>query len=552
MSTNRRTFLRNSGMALGSVALGGPALGALAVPRSARAAPASSPSLGPIGLQLYTVRKFMQGDFEGTLQKVAAVGYQQVEFAGLFGRPAREVRVILDRLKLTAPSMHVPFESLDAGWDKVLDDARTLGCRYVVVPSIPGALRASLDDYRRAADKFTRGAEAAARAHIGFAYHNHDIDFAPLDRRLPFDVLMEATDPRLVGMELDLYWIVRSGQDPLRYFNRWPGRCKLVHVKDTFGPPEHHMAEVGAGIIDWPPLLARARAAGCEHFLVEQDDATDPLASIAASASYLRDLKVPAIPAHHGRLKQSIARWTMKDLPLPELCRRAKKIGYDGIDLLYPEEWSAARDAGMTCSMGYASRRSAFIQTGFNDPANHAMLLAELESAIPLAAQAGVPNLIAMFGNRHGATAAEDMANCVTGLAKIAPLAERHGVTICVELLNSRVDHQGYEGDHTAFGVDVVQAVRSLRVKLLYDIYHMQIMEGDVIRTIRNNIPWIAHFHTGGVPGRHEIDSTQELNYRAVAEAVADTGFPGYVAHEFLPVGDPVKAFADAYRIFDV
>jgi hydroxypyruvate isomerase len=206
----------------------------------------------------------------------------------------------------------------------------------------------------------------------------------------------------------------------------------------------------------------------------------------------------------------------------------------------------------MKCSLGYPARRQAFIQNGFNDPANHPMLLAELEASIPLAAQAGVPNLIAMFGNRHGASQAEDMASCVSGLSRIAPLAEKHGVTICVELLNSRIDHIDYEGDHTAFGVDVIQAVGSLRVKLLYDIYHMQIMEGDVIRTIRNNIPWIAHFHTGGVPGRHEIDGSQELNYRAVAEAIAGTGFPGYVAHEFLPVGDPFTSLADAYRIFDV
>ena len=345
---------------------------------------------------------------------------------------------------------------------------------------------------------------------------------------------------------------MRSGQDPLRYFNRWPGRCNLVHVKDTKGAPEHRMTQVGSGIIDWPPLLARARSAGVEHFVVEQDDAAEPLSSIAASFTYLQNLRLPPIPSHHGRLKQSIARWTAKDVPLPDLCRRAKAIGFDGIDLLYPEEWQIARDAGMTCSMGYASRRQAFIQTGFNDPANHAMLLAELEAAIPQAAQAGVPNLIAMFGNRHGLSQAESMASCVAGLSKIAPLAERHGVTICVELLNSRIDHMGYEGDHTAFGVDVVQAVRSLRVKLLYDIYHMQIMEGDVIRTIRSNIPWIAHFHTGGVPGRHEIDASQELNYRAVAQAIADTGFPGYVAHEFLPVGDPFKAFTEAYRIFYV
>jgi hydroxypyruvate isomerase len=542
MTTNRRDFLLASGLAFGTLAL----------PRSVRAAAPSGASLGPVGVQLYSVRKAMQSDFEGTLQKVAAVGYKQVEFAGLFGHASSEVRSMLDRLGLIAPSMHVPFESLDTGWDAVIDDAHRLGCRYVIVPSIPGALRASLDDYRRVADKFTRGAERAAKANLRFAYHNHDIDFAPVERRLPFDVLLDATDPKLVGFELDLYWIVRSGQDPLRYFNRWPGRCKLVHVKDTKGAPEHRMTEVGSGIIDWPPLLARARSAGVEHFVVEQDDAAEPLASIATSFSYLQNLRLPAIPAHHGRLKQSIARWAAKDVALPDLCRRAKRIGYDGIDLLYPDEWQIARDAGMTCSMGYAARRQAFIQTGFNDPANHAMLLAELETAIPLAAQAGVPSLIAMFGNRHGASQAEDMASCVTGLSNIAPLAEKHGVTICVELLNSRIDHIGYEGDHTAFGVDVVQAVRSLRVKLLYDIYHMQIMEGDVIRTIRNNIPWIAHFHTGGIPGRHEIDGSQELNYRAVAQAIADTGFAGYVAHEFLPVGDPFKAFADAYRIFDV
>ena len=546
MTTNRRDFLMTSGFALSTVALG------LALPRTARPAPESGPNLGPVGVQLYSVRKSMQSDFEGTLQKVAAIGYKQVEFAGLFGHSSSEVRSMLDRLGLTAPSMHVPFESLDTGWDAVIDDAHRLGCRYLIVPSIPGALHASLDDYRRAADKFTRGAEAAAKANLRFAYHNHDIDFAPIERRLPFDVLLEATDPKLVGFELDLYWIVRSGQDPLRYFNRWPGRCSLVHVKDTKGAPEHRMTEVGSGIIDWPPLLARARSAGVEHFIVEQDDAAEPLASIAASFSYLKSLRLPAAPKHHGRLKQSIARWTAKDITLPDLCRRAKGIGFDGIDLLYPDEWQVARDAGMTCSMGYASRRQVFIQTGFNDPANHAMLLAELEAAIPQAAQAGVPNLIAMFGNRHGTSQAEDMASCVTGLSKIAPLAEKHGVTICVELLNSRIDHPGYEGDHTAFGVDVIQAVRSLRVKLLYDIYHMQIMEGDVIRTIRNNIPWIAHFHTGGIPGRHEIDGSQELNYRAVAQAIADTGFPGYVAHEFLPVGDPFKSFADAYRIFNV
>jgi hydroxypyruvate isomerase len=542
VKTDRRNFLLTSGLALGTLAL----------PRAARAATPAAASLGPIGVQLYSVRLGMQGDFDGTLKQVARIGYQEVEFAGLFGHPAAQVRSVLDGLGLTAPSMHVAFETMNDGWDGVLDEARRLGCRYVVVPSIPGALRKSIEDYRRVADQFTRAAELTAKAGMGFAYHNHEVDFAPLEGRLPFDVLLEATDPALVGFELDLYWIVRSGQDPLRYFNRWPGRCKLVHVKDTSGAPAHRMTEVGSGIIDWPNLLASARGAGVEHFIVEQDDATQPLASITTSFSYLKKLRLAALPTHHGRLKQSIARWTLKDGALPELCRRAKQIGFDAIDLLYPDEWQVARDAGMACSMGYAARREGFIQNGFNDPANHPMLLAELEAGIPLAAHAGVPNLIAMFGNRHGASQAEDVANCVTGLKRIVPLAEKYGVTICLELLNSRVDHMGYEGDHTAFGVEVVQAVHSLRVKLLYDIYHMQIMEGDVIRTVRNNIPWIAHFHTGGVPGRHEIDLSQELNYRAVAKAIADTGFSGFVAHEFIPLGDPITAFADAYQIFDV
>jgi hydroxypyruvate isomerase len=542
MKTDRRNFLLTSGVALSTLAL----------PRAARTAAPADSTLGPVGVQLYSIRSGMQSDFEGTLKQVAHIGYKEVEFAGLFGHPAANVRSMLDRLGLSAPSMHVPFEAMQNGWDAVLDDAQHLGCRYVVVPSIPSASGKSLEDYRRVAEQFTRAAETTAKAGMRFAYHNHDIDFAPLEGRLPFDVLLDATDPKLVAFELDLYWIVHAGQDPLRYFNRWPGRCKLVHVKDTAGGPAHRMTEVGGGIIDWPTLLASARAAGVEHFIVEHDDAKQPLASIAASFSYLKKLRLASLPAHHGRLKQSIARWTMKDGALPDLCRRAKQTGFDAVDLLYPDEWQVARDAGMACSMGYAARREGFIQNGFNDPANHPLLLAELEAGIPLAAHAGVPNLIAMFGNRHGATQAEDVANCVTGLKRIAPLAEKYGVTICVELLNSRVDHLGYAGDHTAFGVEVVQAVRSLRVKLLYDIYHMQIMEGDVIRTIRNNIPWIAHFHTGGVPGRHGLDSSQELNYRAVATAIADTGFSGFVAHEFIPVGDPFTAFADAYRIFDV
>ena len=255
-----------------------------------------------------------------------------------------------------------------------------------------------------------------------------------------------------------------------------------------------------------------------------------------------------------GRLKQSLCRWPYARIPLPDLCRRTKKLGFPAIDLLFPDEWPVARDAGLTVSMGYASRREKFIETGFNDPTHHALLLNELEAAIPLAARAHVPNVIAMFGNRvSGNDDAAAIANCVDGLAKIAPLAAEQGVTVCVELLNSKVNHPGYQGDHTAFGVAVMQGVNSPRVKLLYDIYHMQIMEGDVIRTIRDNIQWIGHFHTGGVPGRHEINDSQELNYHAVAGAIADVNFQGYVAHEFEPTrSDPFVSLAEALRICTV
>jgi hydroxypyruvate isomerase len=270
-------------------------------------------------------------------------------------------------------------------------------------------------------------------------------------------------------------------------------------------------------------------------------------------------LASPAVPAATpaasvGRLKQSVCRWPYDRIPLPEFCRRARKIGLAAIDLLHIDEWPVAHDAGLDVSLGYASRREKFIETGFNDPSNHPLLLEELEIAIPLAARARVPNIIAMFGNRNPyIDESAAVANCIAGLSKIAPLAAEHRVTICVELLNSKVDHAGYQGDHTAFGAAVVSGVDSPHVKLLYDIYHMQIMEGDVIRTIRANIKRIGHFHTGGVPGRHEINDSQELNYHAIAAAIADLNYRGYVAHEFVPTRpDPLASLAEALDICTV
>jgi hydroxypyruvate isomerase len=289
-----------------------------------------------------------------------------------------------------------------------------------------------------------------------------------------------------------------------------------------------------------------------ENHRINRRTAVGLLAAAVAAAPLTSAANGGSAPG--GRLNQSFCRWPYARSPLPEVCRRAKEIGFSGIDLLYPEEWPVARDAGLTVSMGYASHREKFIATGFNDPANHAMLIAELQTAIPLAANARVPSVIAMFGNRvPGIDESAAIANCIAGLARIAPLAEKHGVTVCVELLNSKVDHPGYQGDHTAFGVAVVKGLNSPNVKLLYDIYHMQIMEGDVIRTVRDNIHWIGHFHTGGVPGRHEINASQELNYHAIAAAIADLNYTGFVAHEFVPTrSDPFLSLTEAFQLCTV
>ena len=271
-------------------------------------------------------------------------------------------------------------------------------------------------------------------------------------------------------------------------------------------------------------------------------------AGIAAIAPPIRPSAHPPI----GRLKQSASRWCYRSIALPDLCKAGKTMGLAGIDLLAPEDWPIVRQNGLVCSMGYAAIRDDFIPRGFNDPANHDLLVGELERALPLAQQHGVPNLIAMFGNRQGRTDAQATEACVTGLKRIAPSAERYGVTICVELLNSKVDHKDYQGDRTAFGAAIIEAVGSPRVKLLYDIYHMQIMEGDVIRTIRQHAAHIGHFHTGGVPGRHELDDTQELNYHAIARAIADTGFTGFVAHEFVPTRDPLTSLKQGVEVCSV
>ena len=252
--------------------------------------------------------------------------------------------------------------------------------------------------------------------------------------------------------------------------------------------------------------------------------------------------------------RHSVCRWPFRNFSLDELARTARELGIASVELLEPDEWAVVRQHGLTCAMGYATvpDPGSRLTRGFNRVEHHAWLLPAYERAIPLAAAAGVPNLICFSGSRGGQSDEEGLATCARGLDKLIPAATRHGITLCMELLNSKVDHPDYQCDRTPWGVELVKRLGSDHFRLLYDIYHMQIMEGDVIRTIRDNHRAIAHFHTAGVPGRHEIDGSQELNYAAIMRAIAETGFGGYVAQEFMPTREPREALAEAVRICSV
>jgi hydroxypyruvate isomerase len=252
----------------------------------------------------------------------------------------------------------------------------------------------------------------------------------------------------------------------------------------------------------------------------------------------------------NGRLKQSVSRWCYGKIPMDDFAKAVADMGLPAIDLLEEKDWPVIAKYGLICSMGYAGGGS--IPEALNNKANHDKIVKSFEESIPRAAKMKVPNVITFFGNRKGMNDAEAKENCILALNRVKKVAESEGVTICIELLNSKVDHKDYHGDHTPFGVEIVKAVASPRVKLLYDIYHMQIMEGDVIRTIRQNKDYIAHYHTGGVPGRNELDNTQELNWATVCKAILDTGFTGYVAHEFVPKRDPLTSLREAVALCDV
>ena len=251
-----------------------------------------------------------------------------------------------------------------------------------------------------------------------------------------------------------------------------------------------------------------------------------------------------------GRIKQSVSRWCYKETPLDQLCAYAAQIGLKAVDLLNPDEYEVPRRYGLVCSMAYAG--GGELVSALNRVENHAKIEEGFRKYIPLAAKAGVPNVITFSGNREGMSDAEGAKNTIAGLNRVKKIAEDNGVIICMELLNSKVNHKDYMCDHTAWGVQVVQAVNSPHVKLLYDIYHMQLMEGDLVRTIQENIQWLAHFHTGGVPGRHELDGTQEVQWDGVMRGIAATNFQGYVAHEFVPTRDPLTSLRQAVDLCDV
>jgi len=290
---------------------------------------------------------------------------------------------------------------------------------------------------------------------------------------------------------------------------------------------------------------------------ITRRDALKAMAGTAAMAALARvraeDAKPqaasPAEAGAAGSFRHSACRWCYKKIPLDDLAREGKRIGLESIELLDPEEWPVVQKHGLTCAMANGVTK---IPEGLNRLEHHAVMVPGMIERIGACADAGLPNVICFSGNRAGMDDELGLANCAIALKQIVGAAEKHRVTVCMELLNSKVDHHDYMCDHSAWGVELVKRVGSERFKLLYDIYHMQIMEGDVVRTIRDNHAYIAHYHTGGVPGRHEIDQTQELNYAAIARAIKEVGHRGFVAQEFIPARDPLTSLAEAVAICTV
>ncbi len=256
-----------------------------------------------------------------------------------------------------------------------------------------------------------------------------------------------------------------------------------------------------------------------------------------------------------GNINHSVCQWTYNFLTLDELCAEVKKLGLKAIDLIAPKDWPTLQQHGIHCSMCYTAGKISLTE-GWNNKDFHAGLIKDFTETIPLVAKAGYQNLICFSGNRKGMDDETGMKNCVEGLKQIMGLAEQHNVIIQMELFNSKVDHKDYMCDKSAWGIELCKRIGSPNFKLLYDIYHMQINEGDVIRTIQDNHSYFGHYHTAGVPGRHEIDETQELYYPAIMKAIVATGYKGYVAQEFRPTAteakDKIAALKKAIKICDV
>lgn len=251
-----------------------------------------------------------------------------------------------------------------------------------------------------------------------------------------------------------------------------------------------------------------------------------------------------------GNVNHSVCKWCYQ-MPLEELAEAAQEIGLKSVELLDPPDWEIVRRYDLDCAISNGANLG--IPNGFNEPENHEELLRQYTELIPKASEFGIKQIICFSGNRRNMTDDEGMENCAVGLDPVVKLAEKHGVLIVMELLNSKVNHKDYMCDRTPWGAALVEKVASPNFKLLYDIYHMQIMEGDVIRTINDNHQYISHYHTGGVPGRNEINETQELYYPAIAKAIQATGYTGYISQEFIPKGpSPIESLDESVHICDV
>jgi hydroxypyruvate isomerase len=273
------------------------------------------------------------------------------------------------------------------------------------------------------------------------------------------------------------------------------------------------------------------------------------LSSFATEETNSKKLKLK------GNINHSVCQWTYNHIPLEELCVEVKKIGIGAIDLIAPKDWPMLKKYGIYSSMCYIAGKVSLTE-GWNNKTFHPQLIKDFSETIPLVKEAGYKNLICFSGNRKGMDDETGLNNCVEGLKQIMGLAEKNDVIIQMELLNSKINHKDYMCDKTPWGVELCKRIGSPNFKLLYDIYHMQIDEGDVIRTIQDNSQYIGHYHTAGVPGRHEINESQELYYPAIMEAIVKTGFKDYVAQEFMPTGktndEKIAALKDAVRRCDV